>query len=288
MTNTTSSFASKPTSTIAILGCGWLGLPLAQALVADGYTVNGSTTTPAQLLTLRDAGIRPYLLRLGSEFSQIDADSLHAMLQDVDVLVLNVPPRAAAAGAYPALLRPVGAAVAAAGVRHVLFVSSTGVYPDEPRSMREADALSSPDAPSDLLRAEGQFTPRRGQWLTTVVRLGGLIGPDRPPGRFLAGRHELKQGNAPVNLIHLDDCIGLLQHIIREKVWGYTFNACAAQHPARRDFYPAAAAHLGLEAPTFSQEPATSSGKIIDTTLLRQTTDYHFRHDDLVAALAYC
>jgi nucleoside-diphosphate-sugar epimerase len=265
-----------------------LGLPLAQALVADGYTVNGSTTTPAQLLTLRDAGIRPYLLRLGSEFSQIDADSLHAMLQDVDVLVLNVPPRAAAAGAYPALLRPVGAAVAAAGVRHVLFVSSTGVYPDEPRSMREADALSSPDAPSDLLRAEGQFTPRRGQWLTTVVRLGGLIGPDRPPGRFLAGRHELKQGNAPVNLIHLDDCIGLLRHIIREKVWGYTFNACAAQHPARRDFYPAAAAHLGLEAPTFSQEPATSSGKIIDTTLLRQTTDYHFRHDDLVAALAYC
>lgn len=280
--------ASKPTSTIAVLGCGWLGFPLAQALVADGYTVNGSTTTPAQLLTLRDAGIRPYLLRLGPEFSQTDADSLHAMLHDVDVLVLNVPPRAAAAGTYPTLLRPVGAAVAAAGVRHVLFVSSTGVYPDEPRIMREADALSSPDAPSDLLRAEGQFTPRRGQWLTTVVRLGGLIGPDRPPGRFLAGRHELKQGNAPVNLIHLDDCIGLLRHIIREKVWGYTLNACAAQHPTRRDFYPAAAAYLGLEAPTFSQEPATNSGKIIDTTLLRQTTNYQFRHDNLLAALPYC
>jgi len=154
--------------------------------------------------------------------------------------------------------------------------------------MREADALSSPDAPSDLLRAEGQFTPRRGQWLTTVVRLGGLFGPDRPPGRFLAGRHELKQGNAPVNLIHLDDCIGLLRHIIREKVWGYTFNACAAQHPARRDFYPVAATYLGLEVPTFSVEPETASGKTIDTTLLRQTTNYQFRHDDLVAALAHC
>ncbi|WBO86375.1 Rossmann-fold NAD(P)-binding domain-containing protein [Hymenobacter yonginensis] len=284
-----SSNSPRPTpTTVAVLGCGWLGLPLAKALVAEGYAVNGSTTTPTHMLTLRDAGIRPYLLRLGPEFSQIDADSLHALLAGVDVLVLNVPPRAAAAGAYPALLRPVGSAVAAAGVRHVLFVSSTGVYPNENRVMRESDAVSSPDAPVDLLRAEGQFTPRWGQWLTTVVRLGGLFGPDRPPGRFLAGRHDLPQGEAPVNLIHLDDCIGLLQHIIREKAWGYTFNACASQHPSRSTFYTAAAAHMGLPAPTFQPEDASPSGKTIDSSLLRETTGYQFRHDDLLAALASC
>lgn len=284
---TNSTYTPTKATTVAVLGCGWLGLPLAKSLIASGYSVNGTTTTPAQLLALRDAGIRPYLLRLGPEFSQTDADSLHALLNGVEVLVLNVPPRAAASGAYPALLRPVGAAVAAAGVRHVLFVSSTGVYPDEPRAMREADALSSPDAASDLLRAEGQFTPRRGQWLTTVVRMGGLIGPERPPGRFLAGRQNLPQGNAPVNLIHLDDCVGLLQHIIDEKIWGYTFNACAAEHPTRREFYLKAAAHLGLEAPTF-QEEAAPVGKLIDTTLVRSTTHYQFRHDDPVAALAHC
>ena len=281
--------SSRPVpTTVAVLGCGWLGLPLAKALVAEGYAVNGSTTTPTQLLTLRDAGIRPYLLRLGPEFSQIDADSLHALLAGADVLVLNVPPRAAAAGAYPALLRPVGSAVAAAGVRHVLFVSSTSVYPNENRLMREGDAVSSPDAPSDLLRAEGQFTPRWGQWLTTVVRLGGLFGPERPPGRFLAGRHGLQQGNAPVNLIHLDDCVGLLLHIIREKAWGYTFNACAGQHPPRRAFYPAAAEALGLEAPTFQPETAETSGKTIDSSLLRQVTGYQFRHDNVLAALENC
>ncbi|TGE16404.1 NAD(P)H-binding protein [Hymenobacter elongatus] len=271
---------------VAVLGCGWLGLPLAQALVRAGHPVAGTTTTPKQLLTLRDAGITPYLLRLGPDFSATDADTLRALLTGIDVLVLNIPPRTAGTGGYPALLRPVGSAVLAAGVRHVLFVSSTGVYPDEPRRMKEADAVASAEATSDLLRAEGQFTSSAGHWQTTVVRLSGLIGPARPPGRFLAGRRDLPNGDAPVNLIHLHDCIGLLTSIIRQQAWGYTFNASAAQHLSRREFYPVAAQHLGLEPPVFVAE--STAGKTIDSTLVRQKLNYQFQHDDLLAALPHC
>ncbi|SHJ25699.1 Nucleoside-diphosphate-sugar epimerase [Hymenobacter daecheongensis DSM 21074] len=281
------SSASSPKLTVAVLGCGWLGLPLAKALVAAGYSVVGSTTTPSQLLVLRDAGITPYLLSLGTDFTPTDADTLRTMLTGVDVLVLNVPPRAAAANNYPGLLRPVGSAVAAMGVRHVVFVSSTSVYADGPRTMLEADAVSSPDAASDLLRAEGHFTPRRGQWLSTVVRFGGLIGPERPPGRFLAGRQNLPNADAPVNLIHLDDCIGVLTSIIREQAWGYTFNACASQHPSRQAFYTAAAQKLNLPPPTFDPRK-NKRGKRIDSSLLQRTLAYQFRHDDLLAALDYC
>ena len=63
--------------TVAVLGCGWLGLPLAKALVAEGYSVAGTTTTPSRVLTMRDAGIRPYLLSLGGKFMAIDRDTLH-------------------------------------------------------------------------------------------------------------------------------------------------------------------------------------------------------------------
>ncbi|MCB2410896.1 NAD(P)H-binding protein [Hymenobacter lucidus] len=279
--------STSPTlPTIAVLGCGWLGLPLAQSLVAAGYPVAGSTTTPKQLLTLRDAGITPYLLRLGPDFSATDADTLRVMLTGVEVLILNIPPSKAGPGGYPALLRPVGSALAAAGVKHVLFVSSTSVYPDEPRRMTEADALASAEAASDLLRAEGQFTSPHGQWQTTIVRLSGLIGPQRPPGRFLAGRQHVPNGDAPVNLIHLHDCIGLLTSIIQQQAWGYTFNASAAQHLVRRQFYPLAAQQLGLPAPAF--QPDSAGGKIIDSTLIRQVLGYEFQHDDLLEALAYC
>ena len=250
-------------------------------------SILGTTTTPEIIPTMEAAGIQPHLLRLGNDFGTQAEELLHRLLKAADVLVLNVPPRAAAAGAYPALLRPVHKAVATAGTPHVLFVSSTSVYPNEPRVMREADALSTRDAASDVLRAEGHFVPRYGQWKSTVVRLGGLIGPDRAPGRFLAGRHDLDQGNAPVNLLHLTDAVGVLAGIIKHQAWGHTFNVCASQHPLRRDFYPTAAEFLNLQSPTFKREHGVS-GKIIDSSLVRRTVPYEFQHDDVLKALAHC
>ncbi|WP_052695626.1 NAD(P)H-binding protein [Hymenobacter sp. AT01-02] len=240
MTDPTSSFLP----TVAVLGCGWLGLPLARALVAAGYSVHGSTTTPGQLLTLRHAGILPYLLRLSPTLSTIDADTLHALLHEVDILVLNVPPSrgAGSADAYPTVVQMVAKAAARAQVQHVLYVSSTGVYPDRPGSLRESDAVASSEAVTPLLRAEALFANSEN----TIVRLAGLMGPGRAPGRFLAGRQDVAQGDAPVNLIHLDDCVGLLMQIIEQEVWGHTFNACANSHPLRRDFYPLAATHLAF------------------------------------------
>ena len=283
----TSTAAGAESSTVLVLGCGWLGLALARSLAANGHRVLGTTTSPEQLPALEAAGAEPNLLRLGADFGGPADALLHRLLRAADVLVLNVPPRTAAAGAYPTLLRPVHRAVAAAGTKHVLFVSSTSVYPNEPRVMREADAVSNRDAASDILRAEGHFVPRYGQWKSTVVRLGGLIGPERPPGRFLAGRRDLAQGNAPVNLVHLTDVVGVLSAIIEHNAWGHTFNVCANQHPLRRDFYPAAAKHIALESPTFLAENGIS-GKTIDSSLVRQVLPYQFQYDDVLSSLAHC
>jgi nucleoside-diphosphate-sugar epimerase len=262
-------------------------MALARSLAASGHRVLGTTTSPEHMAAMETAGIEPHLLRLGNDFGAPGEALLHRLLSAADVLVLNVPPRAAAAGAYPTLLRPVHRAVAAAGTAHVLFVSSTSVYPNDSRVMLETDAVSTRDAASDVLRAEGHFVPRYGQWKSTVVRLGGLIGPERAPGRFLAGRRDLDQGNAPVNLVHLTDVVGVLSCIIQEGTWGHTFNVCAAQHPRRRDFYPAAARYLKLEEPTFKDEQEVS-GKIIDSSLVRSLLPYQFKHDDVLAALDYC
>ncbi|WP_199797531.1 Rossmann-fold NAD(P)-binding domain-containing protein [Hymenobacter amundsenii] len=183
---------------------------------------------------------------------------------------------------YPILLGHVAEAAAAAGVAHVLLVSSTGVYPDEARVMQEADAQASLEANSHLLRAEALFQGPAH----TVLRLAGLMGPTRAPGRFLAGRTGVAHGEAPVNMIHLQDAIGLITTILGLNIWGHTLNASAASHPTRRTFYTAAATHLNLPPPTF--EEGTTGGKQIDSSAIRQLTRYQFRHDDVVAALNYC
>ncbi len=45
--------------TVSILGCGWLGLPLAKALIKKGFIVKGSTTAEEHLEQLRTEGIEP-------------------------------------------------------------------------------------------------------------------------------------------------------------------------------------------------------------------------------------
>ena len=56
------------------------------------------------------------------------------------------------------------------------------------------------------------------EFMTTVIRFAGLFGYDRNPGRFLAGRKEVRNGEAPVNLIHRDDCINIIELVIEKNI----------------------------------------------------------------------
>lgn len=268
---------------VAVLGCGWLGLPLARAFLHDGrFLVRGTTTRRAQLAALTQAGVQPYLLQLKLPDSPSQATQLDELLLGVDTLVLNVPPRTTPRGTYPALLQPIAAAAARVGLPRVLFVSSTGVYPDEPRPMTEADAPAAPDAASELLRAEYLFG--QGPWQTTVLRLGGLFGPARPPGLFMRPGSTPPAPEAPVNLLHLTDAVGVIQAVIDQGAWGHTLNVCAGQHPTRRAFYTAATAALHLDPPAFVADDH-ADGKLISTESLHRALFYRFRHDNPLTGL---
>ena len=49
---------------ISILGCGWLGLPLAKSLLSKGHEIKGSTTSESKLEMLKNAGILPFQIQL--------------------------------------------------------------------------------------------------------------------------------------------------------------------------------------------------------------------------------
>ncbi|MEO9373094.1 hypothetical protein ABI428_35485, partial [Pseudomonas aeruginosa] len=65
-----------------------------------------------------------------------------------------------------------------------------------------------------------------------ILRLAGLVGPGRHPGRFFAGK-TAPDGEHGVNLVHLEDVIGAITLLLQAPKGGHIYNICAPAHPAR-------------------------------------------------------
>ncbi|WP_103020037.1 SDR family oxidoreductase [Salinibacter altiplanensis] len=276
---------------ISILGCGWLGRPLGRHLVAHGVHVRGSTTTPEKVDPLRGEGLEPYLLTLAPALAGENASAFF----ESPILVLNVPPSRSADDAEAYYCRQIDAVREAASdgaVEWILFASSTGVYPNVERTVTEADQPPGrPGALPGTRRSTGRAVLAAEERLmsdpsfaTTVVRLGGLYGGDRHPGRFLAGRSGIGRPEAPVNLIHREDCVALLTTLLEQDVRDEVFNACADAHPTRQALYTRAAEVLGLDPPAFDASDSTT-GKRVDSQKVKDRCGYQFRRPDPLADL---
>jgi nucleoside-diphosphate-sugar epimerase len=262
---------------VSILGCGWLGLPVAVKLISLGYQVNGSTTTPAKLGILEEQGINPFLIDLTASPA---APALTQFLESTYLLVAFPPGLRTGNGEnYLRQIENLREAVTHSPVQHILFVSSTGVYPDLNREVTEAEDLGPFSKGNILLQAENRIGTIPGI-TTTILRMAGLVGGSRQAGRFLAGKQNIPNPGAPVNLVHLNDCEALITTVFERNIWGEIFNVCADKHPTRETFYTAAAQKLNLPLPHFAPAQPTDSFKIISNQKIKKALDYRFIYPD--------
>lgn len=261
----------KEKKAISILGCGWLGVPLAKHLIKKRFLVKGSVTSELKFGLLREAGIDPFRVVVSdTEVIMDDPDFFHA-----DVLIISIPPKRVEdiELIFPSQIRRLIPFILNSGIQKVIFISSTSVYPDKNQIAREDDFLV-PDKASGraLLEAEELFRDIL-EFKTSIIRFGGLIGVDRNPGRFLLKSSKPIE-DAPVNLIHQDDCIEIISSIIDHGLWGETLNAVCPEHPMKKDFYQKAAKQSGYSALVVSDQNAPF--KIVDSSKLIRLLDYEF------------
>lgn len=279
---------------ISILGCGWLGLPLAKALIEKGFSVKGSTTSIDKLSVIEKLGIQPFLIVLSENKTE---GKLDGFLENSKILIIDIPPKLRGSGTDPSTalrktfvekIKNLIPHIEKSAVEKVLFVSSTSVYAED-NSIVTEDSPLNPETESgkQLVQVE-QLLQSNSNFKTTILRFGGLIGEDRHPIPFLAGKRNLENPKAPINLIHQVDCIGIILEIIchtvpklRElEVWGETFNAVAPFHPSREEYYTQKAIDLGLELPQFNLESPTF-GKTILSSKIVTVLGYTFSKPNL-------
>ncbi|MEK7357598.1 MAG: NAD-dependent epimerase/dehydratase family protein, partial [Bdellovibrionota bacterium] len=247
---------------ISLLGCGWLGLPLAENLIKDGYHVRGSTTRSSKLSMLSELGIEPLLMRIdsGDENDWSPTPATERFFES-GTMIVGLPPQAEYGPEhFSSQMNAVLSRRGSSGFSHLVFLSSTSVYGSLQGAVDETSPLA-PDTDSGaiLLESERRLAKAAQEmgFALTIVRPGGLVGPGRHPGLFLAGRKDVKDPESPINLVHQFDCAAAIANLVTDLPppgESRSFDLVANFHPTRREFYTQAATAIGVETPTFTSQ----------------------------------
>lgn len=248
---------------VSVLGCGWLGKPLAISLLEAGFSVKGTTTSEIKVDELEALDIETYLINIE------DYEEYDLFLQS-DILIVAITSKDI--NAFESLIEQ----IQNSSIQKVVFISSTSVYPNTNSVVTEDNqTIEKPLATiENLFRNNNYFE-------TTIIRFAGLFGPGRHPGSWFKNGRSIPQPNGYVNMIHQEDCIEIIHEIIDQNCWEITLNACSNDHPTRRDFYINTRKSIGFDAPFF-EENDKPLYKIISSKKLQQVLSYEFIHDDLL------
>ena len=250
--------------TISILGCGWLGKALAIELIKKDFKINGSTTSQNKLALLELNKINPFLIDLNNKNNDIATFLLS------DVLVIAIPPKNIEC--FENLIPQ----IEKSGIRKILFISSTSVYPNTNGIVTEATQTK-----NTRLSGIEKLFKLNINFKLTIIRFGGLFGYHRQPGNFFKPGSILNNPQGFVNLIHRNDCIKIIEQIIVKDTWDQTLNACSDSHPMRKEFYLNEFKKLGKSNLLFEEE-SKNEFKIVSSQKLKTLLDYKFEFNNLL------
>lgn len=265
-------------SQVVIIGAGWLGKPLAQALLADGHHVSATKTSIDGVNSLQECGIPAFVCDLAKpEFLEEDLRQ-----RDCEIVIGCFPPRFRHGNTddYVHYWASVVTHARTAGVKKIMMVSSTSVYPTAEGTMVESDASYAQSLSSDMFTDNAKRLLQAEQCVIdsgldyTIVRCSGLIGPDRHPSRFVAHLSAISD-QAPANMIHQTDAVGVLRyaatHISKE-----VLNATTPDTVNKAQFYQEALKQANLNT---SFPPITHTGdkRVSAEKLLGLGYDFHYK-----------
>jgi nucleoside-diphosphate-sugar epimerase len=264
---------------VSIIGLGWLGEAAWLLLQKQGYRVIGSSTRPEKVELLRKKGLDAIHFALDPD----PKGTGYSRLFDSEILVVTLPPRSRQGDGelYLQQLASLRDLAAHSAVKQVIFISSTGVYPNESKAVpfTEEEQISESDAGNAILYRAEVLMGTSSTYDLTVLRMGGLMGEDRIPGTYFSGKEQVV-GHTRVNFIHQVDAAGMIAWVINQGLWNQTFNGVAPEHPLRREVYLYNANVLGIPLPASFQDAADEEGGRLISSEKIVSTGFTFEFPD--------
>jgi nucleoside-diphosphate-sugar epimerase len=245
-------------SDVLVIGCGYLGLRVAERRRAAAERVFAATRSLHHADEFHRLGLQPVLCDV------LDPASLRALPAGADVVYCVGFDRKAGKtmrNVYVDGLDNALTALEAADHGRFVYVSSTGVYGQTGGEEVDETAATAPSGESGriVLDAENLLRERRPD--AVILRFAGIYGTNRliraaalKAGEPLSGDPELW-----LNLIHVEDGAAAVIAAVERAGAGSVINVCDDLPARRRDFYTKMAEVLGAPSPWF---PPDVEGRI--------------------------
>jgi len=236
---------AKTMSRIGLIGCGWLGRPLAKSLAQEHQVQCFSRRA-------QDDKELSYILnpKEGHSFWQneifiIAISTRDDYLKTLEAIATRCSPSAS-----------------------IILMSSTSVYKEFDGEVDEEVLITQKGTQRE---AEELILSLRKKLL--ILRLGGLMGEDRISGRW---KSVSSFTDGPVNYIHQDDVISIVQKMIRENIQKGIYNLVAPEHPLRSQVHAKNSEAFGFELGKFEGK----TNRIVNSAKMITRLDYDFIHPD--------
>ncbi|NGX32316.1 MAG: hypothetical protein K1060chlam4_00357 [Candidatus Anoxychlamydiales bacterium] len=236
-----------------IIGCGYIGLALAEKLHQKHHFLTCTTINPKSIEKLKKTTQKSIIMR------GTDKNEISLILEDNDVIIVTVEAKNPDEFENTYLQTAHTIKECAKEIdtpKRIIFTSKTSVYGNQDGMwVDESTPLKAKDHFAKILidTENTIFSLTDLGWSVAILRLSQVYGPNKEIiDLFKESYKKVIPGHSDyyTNMVHRDDVVGIISYLIDHDIQGI-YNATDDEHPTREDFAKKICAKLNLDPPSF-------------------------------------
>lgn len=254
---------------VSIIGIGWLGSFIAKSLTERGYLVFGTVRSDKKKKELQKYTECVEKYALGDD---LELNAELNSIAEVGFFVLTIPP-SGSVEYEKEVSELIDFLLKKSPTAAFIYLSSTSVYGEQAGMISEKSSILPITTNAvKIVAVEEKIKKIKNN---SILRLGGLVGGERHPAYYLSGK-ESSRSNTPVNLVHQEDIVRLINGIIEDEIPYGLYNVCSPDHPFKATYYKWVAQQKKIPPPYFLKEEEKMD-KVVTCEALKET-NFQFKY----------